>query len=146
MMNQIKLILTAISMLVISACSSSGPVMMGSLDAQSKPILNGEVVAIEETDIAAPIVPRLIGNLTGFQIARNLGGNTFTKVTAGVAGELITNKIYDQHADKITVRLIDKEFQAIVPTGSFLINEAIRFTLNDGDIESIEKLVVAEDI
>jgi outer membrane lipoprotein SlyB len=146
MMNQIKLILTAVSILVISACSSSGPVMMNSLDTQSKPVTYGEIVVIEDTDIAAPLIPGIIGTMMGSQLARNLGGNGVARITTGFAGTLLTNKIYDRHADKITVRTNDKEFQAIVPTGYFVVNERIRFTLNGDDIEFIERLVIADDI
>ena len=146
MMNQIKLILTASIMLMVSACSSSGPVMLGNLETQSKPILNGEVLAVEDVEIAAPLFPRIIGTLAGSQLVRNLGGNGVARVTAGVAGSLLTNKIYNLHADKITIISDNKEYKTFVPTGYFAVNETIRFTVNDDDIESIEKLIIVNDI
>jgi outer membrane lipoprotein SlyB len=147
MMNKIKLVLTAISMLIVSACSSSGPIMTGNLADQSKPILNGKIVNIEDIEVSAPLIPRLIGTMTASNLVRNYGGNGVARVTAGVAGSLLTNKIYDRHADKITVRSdSNEEFQAIVPTGYFGVNNTIRFTLNEDEIESIEREILIDDI
>ena len=143
--QKMKLIIAALGLLALSACSSTGGLQLGQIDNQSKMVFDGEIVTIEKVEYGANFMGKMGGAMLGSSLARQHGANGVGRVVSSLVGVKLADAYYGGEADKVMILSEDgNQYQAIVPTEYFSIHEKVRFTVKENDVKSITSHVVAD--